>query len=78
MTLVEPVDPGKYMFDFLSKGVEYAVMHNDVYLHEREDDIPNEVTLDDDFFDVAEPYVCEKKEYTPRKLTLREKIQYGV
>ena len=77
MTIVEPTDPGKYTFDFLSKGMEYAVMNNDVRLHHRDDDIPNEVTLDDDFFEESEPYVCEKKKYAPRKMTLREKILFG-
>jgi len=76
MTLLEPLDPGKYMYDLLSKGYEYALMNNAVYLHERED-IPENGVLSDDFFDVAEPYVCEKKEYAPRKLTLREKILFG-
>jgi len=77
MTLLEPLDPGKYMYDLLSKGYEYALMNNDVYLHEHED-IPENGVSSDDFFEESEPYVCTKKEYAPRKLTLREKIQLGV
>lgn len=77
MTLLEPLDPGKYMYDLLSKGYEYALMNNAVYLHEHED-IPENGVPSDDFFEESKPYVCEKKEYAPRKLTLREKIQLGV
>lgn len=76
-TLVEAKDPGKFFFDALQYGIEEAAMMNECRLHKR-DDINDVVEVSDDFFDVAEPYVCKKKEYAPRKLTLREKIQLGV
>lgn len=75
--LVEAQDPGKFFFDALQYGIEEAAMRNECRLHKR-DDIKDIVEVSDDFFDVAEPYVCTKKEYAPRKLTLREKIQLGV
>ena len=75
--LVEAQDPGKFFFDALEYGIEEAAMRNECRLHKRED-TNDVVEVSDDFFDVAEPYVCEKKEYAPRKLTLREKIQLGV
>ena len=74
--LVEAKDPGTFFFDELTMGIEAAAMKNECIIHERE--IPENGVPFDDFFDVAEPYVCEKKEYAPRKLTLREKIQFGV
>lgn len=74
--IIEPKDPGQFIFDALSKDFKTAVMENDCIIHDRE--IPENGVPSDDFFDVAEPYVCEKKEFAPRKLTLREKIQFGV
>ena len=74
--IIEPKDPGQFILDVLCKDFKTAVMENDCIIHDRE--IPENGTPSDDFFEVAEPYVCEKKEYQPRKLTLREKILFGV
>ena len=74
--LVEAQDPGKFFFDALQYGIEEAAMRNECRLHKR-DDINDIVEVTDDFFEVSEPYVCEKKEYSPRKMTLREKILFG-
>ena len=74
--IIEPKDPGTFFFDELSKDFKTAVMENDCIIYERE--IPENGTPSDDFFEESEPYVCEKKEYAPRKLTLREKILFGV
>ena len=74
--LVEAQDPGKFFFDALQYGIEEAAMRNECRLHKR-DDINDIVEVTDDFFEVSEPYVCEKKEYALRKMTLREKILFG-
>ena len=73
--LVEAKDPGTFFFDELTIGIEAAAMKNECIIHERE--IPENGTPSDDFFEESEPYVCTKKEYAPRKLTLREKILFG-
>ena len=75
-TLIEAKDPGKFFFDALQYGIEEAAMRNECRLHKR-DDINGVVEVSDDFFEESEPYVCEKKEYAPRKMTLREKILFG-
>ena len=74
--LVEAQDPGKFFFEALQYGIEEAAMRNECRLHKR-DDINDIVEVTDDFFEVSEPYVCEKKEYALRKMTLREKILFG-
>lgn len=74
--LVEAQDPGKFFFDALQYGIEEAAMRNECRLNKR-DDINDVVEVTNDFFEASEPYVCEKKEYAPRKMTLREKILFG-
>ena len=53
----------------------YAVTHHECNVYEFT--ASGGGTPSDDFFEESEPYVCEKKEYAPRKLTLREKILFG-
>lgn len=72
---IEAEDPGKFMFDRLMYGDKHAATHNECTV--RVMNMEGEGEPSDDFFDMSEPYVCEKKEYAPRKMTLREKILFG-
>lgn len=68
-------EPGNIMFDRLLHGDRYAVTHHECNVHEFT--ALGGGKPDVDFIDPAPPYVCTKKEYAPRKLTLREKILFG-